>query len=292
MAIIPSDAFPGKIDTSDPTNYPLGKARDVTASGDGTGTPWRALWLNEPFGFFQALLTHSGVSASGDPETVTASQYLEALQKIGDRLILTPGDTTANIPTWVKRIKVTVVGAGGGGSGASATGNGSSTEARGPGGGGGALVVGWINNPDASYSVSVGVGGAGGEAGGGVAEPGGGTAGTEGDPSDFGGLIVAGGGKGGTQPEGGTGPYNYGTGGFGGAPVTVPSGGLSTFGGAGQDGSSSVNSGAINKSAAQGGFQNFGGQGGPGGTVGISANPVDGEAGQDGIIIVEWGVGL
>ena len=79
MAIVPETAFPGKIATSSAA-YPLGKARDVTTPGDGTGTPWKALLLNDIFGFQQALLDAVGAVASGSPDEVGASQYLEALK--------------------------------------------------------------------------------------------------------------------------------------------------------------------------------------------------------------------
>lgn len=80
MAIRPSAKYPGQIDT-DP-NYPFGKARNVTISGDGTGTPLEKDWLNDLFGFEQALLDAAGLSPSGTPDSCAASQYLQALRAL------------------------------------------------------------------------------------------------------------------------------------------------------------------------------------------------------------------
>lgn len=72
--------------------YPYGKARNVTVSGDGTGTPWEAALVNEWFGFSQALLINAGITPSGSPESALASDYLAAVkyatQNIsGDQLV-------------------------------------------------------------------------------------------------------------------------------------------------------------------------------------------------------------
>ena len=71
-----------KIDTSDPTGYPFGKAQNITTPGDGTGTPLIAEWLNDVFGFFAALANYAGITPSGTPDKVGASQLLEALEYI------------------------------------------------------------------------------------------------------------------------------------------------------------------------------------------------------------------
>ena len=80
MAINPSAKY-ANIDTTDPA-YPLGKARNVVVKDDGTGTPFDKDWLNDLFGFQQALLAEAGISATGTPDTATASQYLDAIQAI------------------------------------------------------------------------------------------------------------------------------------------------------------------------------------------------------------------
>jgi hypothetical protein len=81
MAIIPENNYTGKINPAD-TYYPYGSARNITLPGDGTGTPWEAALVNDLFGFQQALLSKAGITPSGDPDKVGASQYLEALQNI------------------------------------------------------------------------------------------------------------------------------------------------------------------------------------------------------------------
>jgi len=78
MAIVPSANYPGKI-ASDPTNYPYGKARNITVPGDGTGTPWEQDLVNDILGFQQKLLTEAGISPSGNPDTIVASNYWDAL---------------------------------------------------------------------------------------------------------------------------------------------------------------------------------------------------------------------
>lgn len=81
MAISISEQYPGKT-AGNTTNYPLGEARNVTAPGDGTGTPWEKAIVNDDQGFKQALLTAAGITPSGTPDTAVASQYLEAIQII------------------------------------------------------------------------------------------------------------------------------------------------------------------------------------------------------------------
>lgn len=92
MAIDPESAFPGKI-TASSAEYPFGKARNITTPGDGTGTPWDQLILNDIFGFQQALLSSAAVVPTGAPDEVGASQYLDALRKI----LLPTFDTKADM---------------------------------------------------------------------------------------------------------------------------------------------------------------------------------------------------
>lgn len=80
MAINPSTKYPGQI-ASDPTNYPYGKAQNITLPGDGTGTPWEEALVNDIFGLQQKLLNAAGITPSGNPDTIVTSQYYEALQK-------------------------------------------------------------------------------------------------------------------------------------------------------------------------------------------------------------------
>lgn len=82
MAISPLSRYTLQIDGSDPTGYPFGKARDDLTPDDGTGTPLQEDWVNDLFGFQQALLAEVGSSPSGTPERVGASQYLSAIQAL------------------------------------------------------------------------------------------------------------------------------------------------------------------------------------------------------------------
>lgn len=81
MAISISEQYPGKTAGTN-TEYPYGEARNVTTSGDGTGTPWDEDIVNDDQGFKQALLTAAGVIPSGVPDTALVSQYLQAIQTL------------------------------------------------------------------------------------------------------------------------------------------------------------------------------------------------------------------
>lgn len=84
MAINPSASFPGKIEAPS-SEYPYGKARNVTSPGDGTGTPWVANLVNDIFGLFQSLLTEAAIVPSGDPDEVGASQLFNAMTALFDQ---------------------------------------------------------------------------------------------------------------------------------------------------------------------------------------------------------------
>lgn len=103
MAINPATQIsPSKIDTSDPTGYPFGKAQDILAPGDGKGTPRLALVVNDIFGFQQALLKGASpqIVPSGTPDKVGASQYLEALINIIVQNVPGSGDNVGKISLW------------------------------------------------------------------------------------------------------------------------------------------------------------------------------------------------
>lgn len=80
MAIIPGTRYAAQTDTD--SEYPHGKARNAGAYQDGTGTPLEKDWLNDQWGFGQALLEEAGITPSGTPDTAFASQYLEAMRSI------------------------------------------------------------------------------------------------------------------------------------------------------------------------------------------------------------------
>jgi hypothetical protein len=77
MALIPSTRYPAQTDTA--AAYPQGKARNAGSFQDGTGTPLEKDWVNDQFGFQQALLDAAGITPTGSPDAVGASQYLDAV---------------------------------------------------------------------------------------------------------------------------------------------------------------------------------------------------------------------
>lgn len=94
MAIKPETEFPGKINAAD-SNYDLGSARDVVTDGDGTGTPWKARLINDLWGFFQKLLNVGGITPSGSPDTIVASDYFAGLMTVVIRPVATVADMVA-----------------------------------------------------------------------------------------------------------------------------------------------------------------------------------------------------
>ena len=172
MAINPSSLYPANIDTSDPTGYPRGKARDVAVAGDNTGTPLTAAIMNDIFGFQQALLSEASAVPSGTPDKVGASQYLDALKTVvansfggrGSSFVTSSGAFTP--PAGVKHIKITCIGGGGGGGGAHRPAVDGHANCGGGGGGSGGISVRHYAITDPNYpptfNVTLGIGGAGG----------------------------------------------------------------------------------------------------------------------------------
>ena len=81
MAIVASNLYSGRVVTGD-SGYPLGKAQDIVNGEKGTGTPLRASWVNDQWGFLQALLDAANITPSGTPDQVGQSDYLDAVNKI------------------------------------------------------------------------------------------------------------------------------------------------------------------------------------------------------------------
>lgn len=81
MAINLTQKYPQQVDASTP-EYPLGKARNVTSIDDNNATPLDEAWMNDHFGFQQALLAEVGIVPSGEPDRVGASDYLEAIKTL------------------------------------------------------------------------------------------------------------------------------------------------------------------------------------------------------------------
>ena len=105
MAIVPSTEYAGQITTGD-AGYPQGKAKNVTVQGDGTGTPLEQAWVNDIWGFFQELLDKGGVTPSGNPDEVDASDYLDALKRLLPIRAVLRALTVATTPSMGARISV------------------------------------------------------------------------------------------------------------------------------------------------------------------------------------------
>lgn len=86
MAINPENEYPGRIEPSS-ADYPYGAARDESIEGAEDGTPVQVNWFKDLQGFFQALLTRAEIVPSGDPDTVLASDYMDALTGNGTPII-------------------------------------------------------------------------------------------------------------------------------------------------------------------------------------------------------------
>lgn len=168
MAISPKVTYPGQVDETDPTGYPLGKAQNETNPGDDDGTPLEETWVNDLFGFQQALLAEAGLSPSGTPDKVGDSQYVEAIKEIAlntiqDAQVLRyvfSSDATPDLTEELQGatlVRVQMIGGGGRG------GEVSPVAGRGGGGGGGsgAIVDLWIPavNFPANPTITIGQGG-------------------------------------------------------------------------------------------------------------------------------------
>jgi hypothetical protein len=79
--ISPADEYAGKV-VAPTTEYPYGKAQNITSPGDGTGTPWEAKLVNDLFGLQQFLANKAGIVPSGTPDNATNSQQFDALWKL------------------------------------------------------------------------------------------------------------------------------------------------------------------------------------------------------------------
>jgi hypothetical protein len=88
MAIRPVIAYPAQ--TSIQTGYPHGKAQNIVVADDGTGTPFEKLWLNDLWGFLQALLVKDGIAPSGSADDSSVSQYYDGVQAAALKAVVTP----------------------------------------------------------------------------------------------------------------------------------------------------------------------------------------------------------
>lgn len=80
MAINPATEY---VNIEAPTAaYPYGSAKESTSKTSKDGTPIDKPMLDDILGFHQALLSAASIVPSGAADSVTASQYLEALQAL------------------------------------------------------------------------------------------------------------------------------------------------------------------------------------------------------------------
>lgn len=202
--------------------------------------------------------------------------------------VFTPG----NYP-WLRNALITVVGAGGGGAGCAV-----SNPSHGSGGGGGGFSKSWLTKAaiDAAVSgstiaVTVGVKGLGG---------GGATNGTDGNPSSFGSLVTALGGKGGLQSTGAPSYIGGGAGGLAavgnllsfpgseGGNSVVTAGGSLAIGGHGGGGPWGGNTpDALSVGASRGGSTGVSPGDGGSGAASVNGGNGVGGAGFRGVVIVE-----
>ena len=74
--------------------YPNGAYRNDTVTGDKTGTPLDAVTFNDMQGFSDALLAEAGIVPSGEPDTATSSQRLEAIKVMMNERLGNPESKT------------------------------------------------------------------------------------------------------------------------------------------------------------------------------------------------------
>lgn len=80
MSINWETLYAGQIDPAD-SEYPHGKARNISVPGDGLGTPLEKAWMNDRIAFTSAILSQAGEVPNGNPDTVLVPQVLNALKK-------------------------------------------------------------------------------------------------------------------------------------------------------------------------------------------------------------------
>lgn len=80
--------YPDQVDTD--SNYPQGKARNKSTPAATDGTPFEEDYINDQWGFFQALLKEANITPSGNADTAINSQYLDAIKFVRNKgLVLT-----------------------------------------------------------------------------------------------------------------------------------------------------------------------------------------------------------
>lgn len=165
MAISPKDVYPpDQIDSGDLTNYPQGKAKNITAPGSTDGTPWERDIINDIFGFQQSILNFAGQTPNGSPESINNPQYLAALfQILGPSRYVFDTSGTWVRPFWFtaqRVLRIQIIGGGGGGGGGAVL---AANNVAGGGGGSGTYRDLYIPafELESDLTISIGPGGTG-----------------------------------------------------------------------------------------------------------------------------------
>jgi len=105
MALDLTVTYPGQVAPATAA-YPQGEARNRSTPGDSDGTPWEEQIVNDLLGMEQSLLDAAGITPSGAPDEVGASDYLDAMKVLfrGTRRVqalqpIPDNNGTAIIPT-------------------------------------------------------------------------------------------------------------------------------------------------------------------------------------------------
>lgn len=85
------------------TDYPYGSARNITTTGDNTGTPFVASLQNDIIGNQQYLLQEAGITPNNTPDNATTSQQFEAMWKIFNKRTFTKNLSTDSDYTLTSR---------------------------------------------------------------------------------------------------------------------------------------------------------------------------------------------
>jgi hypothetical protein len=167
MAIRLEDTYPASRITPADANYPAGSLKNETTPGvSNDGTPLDKLWGDDFEGLKQWLLDQAGVTASGVPDNINASDLGDALNALFAKGIRTTVFTSGGVyspPSDVKALEIIAIGAGGGGGGVD--GQGAGTQAASCPGAGGGWSRQLVSSIEPAYTIVIGAGGPGGASG-------------------------------------------------------------------------------------------------------------------------------
>lgn len=189
MALKRNERYPGRFANPSST-HPQGAFKNRTSPTSQDGSYLEADWANDWSGFFEALLTNAGMTANGNVDTATSSQYYDALSTaLGGRLIGTQVFTSSGTYTPSVGVKSIIVEAiGGGGASGNVAATAANQNAASASGSQGAYAKARYTSGFNGVAVTIGSGG--------VPNGGGGGNGGNGGSTIFGSLLTCPGGKG------------------------------------------------------------------------------------------------